>query len=76
MRTDTWISRSIAATVCILTLVATIGYVIEPRDNLKELVLLLTGGLIGRLSTSTNGEGAQDVSVVNPSSDPIPTTEE
>ena len=61
MTTDLVISRAIAVTVCLLALVVVVAYVYDPTDNLKELALLLGGGLLGRLSASRN-------------SDPVPVT--
>lgn len=52
MTTDLWISRGIAITVCLLALLVVGAYVTDPTDSLKELALLLAGGLLGRLSAA------------------------
>ena len=50
MTTDVWISRGIAIAVAIAALVVTIGFALKPSADLKELTLLLAGGLLGILN--------------------------
>lgn len=69
-----FISRGIAVTVCLLSLVVISAYVIDPTDSLKELALLLGGGLLGRLSASINGD--EPVAVTTNPGDTVAVTEE
>lgn len=84
MTTDKHLARIVGWTVCLLAglSVASLCWQVinghKVDADLHDLVVLLAGGLLGRLTTTRQPE-ANDapapVNVVNPPADPIPTTE-
>ena len=71
--TDSLISRAVAFTVCLLTVLVAAAYAVRPTPEIKELVVLLAGGLLARFTT---GRGASaGAPVTDASSDgpePVP----
>lgn len=85
MTTDLHLARVIGWAVCFLAFVAVVAVawqvVIENQKvdpDLKDLAVLLAGGLLGRLTTTRQpmeGDSPVPTTVVNTPSSPVPTTE-
>lgn len=82
MTTDKHLARIVGWTVCLLAALSVAslcwqvihGHKVDP--DLHDLVVLLAGGLLGRLTTSRQPEATDSpvpTTVVNPPSDPVPT---